>query len=118
MPRYGGKVDNAAKFRHPLFLSVDAGRFLLSVGVVLILALSAVGCGGAASTPIGVRVGTVKIDKATVDHWNRAITLGSTVSGPLGRSGETPRQKALGLLISANWAIGAADERNLAISAK
>jgi hypothetical protein len=65
-----------------------------------------------------LRVGAVAVDRATVDHWARAIALGSTVASAPGRSSSTPRQKALDFLISANWAIDAAVERGLAISRK
>ena len=74
------------------------------------------GCGGANSAPAVLHVGTVAIDKTAVDHWTRAIALGSKVPAALGRAGGTFRQKALGFLISANWAIGAAAERGLAVS--
>ncbi|HEX3851480.1 MAG TPA: peptidylprolyl isomerase, partial [Polyangiaceae bacterium] len=62
-----------------------------------------------------MRVGAVAIDRASVDHWARAIRLGSTVEGITGRSSSTPREKALEFLISANWAIGEAAGRGLAV---
>ena len=116
MPRYGGKVGDATKCPHSILTSVDAWRILHSVAVVLMLTVSGAGCAGASSTPVVVRVGPVKIDKAAVDHWTRAIALGSTLSGALRQPGETPRQRALSFLISANWAIGAAAERGLSLS--
>ncbi len=83
---------------------------------VLLLAAGVAGCGGDSPSRVAVRVGTVAIEKATVDHWTRAIALGSTVEGVGGRSSSTPRQKALRFLISANWAIGAAAARGLGVS--
>jgi hypothetical protein len=83
---------------------------------VALLAAAIIGCGGDRPSRVVVRVGTVSIERATVDHWSRAIALGSTVEGVDGRSNSTPRQKALGFLISARWAIGAAAERGLGVS--
>jgi hypothetical protein len=85
---------------------------------VLALTLTAgmAGCGNGGSSPVVVRVGAIAIDRATVDHWARAIALGSTVEGVTGRSNSTPREKALEFLVSANWAIGEAAERGLRVS--
>jgi hypothetical protein len=83
---------------------------------VLLAAMGAAGCASKRSNPVVVRVGSVAIDKATVDHWTRAIELGSTVEGALGWMGSTPRKKALEFLISADWAIGAAAERGLEVT--
>ncbi|HEY2719899.1 MAG TPA: hypothetical protein VGI52_09725, partial [Solirubrobacteraceae bacterium] len=84
--------------------------------MTLLLAAGAGGCGGAGSSPVVVRVGRVGVDRATVDHWTKAIQLGTVVEGELGRSSATPRQKALEFLISSNWAIGAAAERGHSVS--
>jgi hypothetical protein len=91
-------------------------RGIVAVVLALLLAAAATGCAGERSSPVVLRVGAVVIDRATVDHWARAIALGSAVAGALGRSSSTPRQKALDFLISANWAIGAAAERGLDVS--
>ncbi len=84
--------------------------------IALLLAALTVGCGSGRSSPVVVRVGRVAIDRASVDHWSRAIALGSTVAGTLGRSSSTPRQKALEFLISSSWAIGAAAEHGVGVS--
>lgn len=97
-------------------LSPGATRGLLIICVTLLLAVGAAGCGGARSSPVVVRVGTVTIDRAAVDHWAKAVELGSPLEGALGRSSSTPRQEALEFLISSNWAIGAAAEHGLAVS--
>jgi hypothetical protein len=93
-----------------------ARRSFVVVALALLGAASQSGCASDKSSPVVVRVGTVAIDRATVDHWTGAIALGSAVEGALGRSSSTPRQKALDFLISANWAIGAAAERGLDVS--
>ncbi len=89
-------------------------KLLACLALLLLPALP--GCGSDSSSPVVVRVGTVAIEKATVGHWARAIRLGSTIEGALGRSSSTPRQKVLEFLISSNWAIGAAAERGLGVS--
>jgi hypothetical protein len=96
--------------------ALRAGRGILAAGAILLVGAGGTGCASDKSSPVVIRVGTVAIDRATVDHWTRAITLGSAVEGTLGESSSTPRQKALDFLISANWAIGAAAERGLDVS--
>jgi hypothetical protein len=91
-------------------------RSFAVVVLALLLLAGTTGCGSAGPSPVVVRVGTAKIDRATVDHWTRAIALGSTVEGVTGRSSSTPRQKALEFLISADWAIGAAADHGLVVS--
>jgi hypothetical protein len=117
MPRSGRR----AKLSKALLCRVSGGA-LASVASLL-LAAGLAGCGGASATPsdsssreVVARVGAVAIDRRAVEHWARAIALGSTVAGSLGQSTPTPRQKALEFLISANWAIGAAAQRGLAVS--
>jgi hypothetical protein len=96
--------------------SLEARHGLLVACAGLLLAGGLCGCAGARSSPVVIHVGMATIDRATVDHWTRAIELGSAIEGVLGRSSSTPRQKALDFLISANWAIAAAAERGLGIS--
>ena len=99
----------------PAFL-LGAKRGIAAVALMLMCAAGAAGCGSDGPSPGVVRIATAAINKATVDHWARAIALGSAVEGVAGRSSSTPRQKALEFLISANWAIRAAAERGLEIS--
>jgi hypothetical protein len=92
-----------------------------TLAVVLLLAAALVSCAGAGgsdatSSEAVARVGAVVIDRATLDHWARAISLGSVVAGVPAGSSLTSRQKALEFLISANWAIGAAAEHGLVVS--
>jgi hypothetical protein len=108
-PRLLLKLIHSLTGRRGVFATVAA--LLLAAGIAGIA-----GCAGGSSSPVVLRVGPATIDKATVDHWTRAIALGSTVAGSLGRSSATPRQKALSFLISANWAIGAATEHGVAVS--
>jgi foldase protein PrsA len=85
------------------------------IGVVL-AAATLIGCSGAASSPVAVRVGDLSIDQATVEHWAKAIGLGSAVGASLGRTAGTPRARALDFLISANWLIGEAADQGLPVS--
>ncbi len=117
MPRGVRRVVQILKPRLSIALSPGARRAFLVAGALPLLAAGTAGCASNSSSPVVLRVGAVAIGGTTVDHWTRAIALGSTVAGALERSSATPRQKALDFLISANWAIGAAAERGLAVSA-
>jgi hypothetical protein len=116
MPRSVRRGVQIRELRRSIAHSLDARGSFLAAGAVLLLAAGVTGCGGGKPSPVVLRVGAVAIDRATVDHWTRAIALGSAVAGALGQSSATPRQKALDFLISANWAIGAAAERGLVVS--
>ncbi len=96
--------------------ALGARRRFVAIALMLMVLAGAAGCGGDKRSPVVVRVGEVTIDLATIDHWTRAITLGSAVESVTGRSRATPRQKALEFLISANWAIAAAAEHGLEVS--
>jgi hypothetical protein len=117
MPRSGRR----AKLSKALLCRVREGA-LASVASLL-LAAGLAGCGGASATPsnsssreVVARVGAVAIDRATVEHWARAIQRGNSVATALGKISGTPPQRALGFLISANWILGEAEEQGLAIS--
>jgi hypothetical protein len=110
MQKLGGRIPSSVAF------SLSARGKLVVVALALIVPVWAAGCGNDKQSPVIVRVGEIAIDRATVDHWTRAIALGSTVEGVTGRSSSTPRQKALEFLISADWAIGAATEQGHEIS--
>jgi hypothetical protein len=91
-------------------------RIAAAAVLALLLAAGVAGCSSDSASPVVVRVGRLEIDRATVDHWARAITLGSPVDAAFGKSA-TPRQKALDFLIAADWAIGSAAEHGRAPSA-
>jgi PPIC-type PPIASE domain len=82
------------------------------------LALAAVAGSGCGSTPrpVVVHVGSVAIERSTVDRWAKAIGLGGAGTASLEGAGGTPREKALGALISANWLIAEATRQGLAPS--
>jgi foldase protein PrsA len=63
-----------------------------------------------------VRVGDVVIGQRDVAHWTGAIALRSELGSPLGKLHGTPREQALEFLISAQWLIGEAADRGLAVS--
>ena len=63
-----------------------------------------------------VRVGDVQIGRAVVEHWARAIELGGAATSPLAPARGTARERALDLLISANWLMGEARDRGLGVS--
>jgi foldase protein PrsA len=74
------------------------------------------GCGGSVQGPVAVRVGDITLGASAVNHWTKAIGLGSEVDRSLGKSHGAPREQALHFLISASWLIGEAAERGLAVS--
>jgi hypothetical protein len=63
-----------------------------------------------------VQVGSASIAQATVDHWASAIRRGNGVGASLGRSGGTPRERALDFLIASHWLIGQALRDGLLVS--
>ncbi len=73
---------------------------------VTILALSAVGltaCGAGSVGPAVVHVGTTSIGKTDVEHWARVVQRGGGFQQLRAGQQGTPRQRALGMLISADW---------------
>ncbi|HXP36457.1 MAG TPA: peptidylprolyl isomerase [Solirubrobacteraceae bacterium] len=77
--------------------------------------LAVIGCGGTGSAP-AVRAGGASFDVSTVAHWTRAVGLEGGIATSLARPAGTAREKALDLLIAANWLIGEASARRLAVS--
>jgi hypothetical protein len=119
MPRYARKVGQIPEIRRmwpPSILPPPRARRSILAVVLALVAAGTSGCGSDGSSTVVLRVGAVAIDRDTVDHWARAIALGSAVTGAVGRSSSTPRQKALDFLISVNWAISAATEHGLGVS--
>jgi hypothetical protein len=117
MPRYGRKVWLSGALRR------TAIRGALGVLGALALAGALAGCGSASGTSSGdspsqvvVRVGDARIDRGEVEHWARAIARGSSVGTALGKGSGTPRERALGFLISSKWIIGELEEEKLSIS--
>ncbi len=78
-----------------------------------VLALSA--CGGD-SSPVVARVGDAEISKAAVEHWARALERGAAGEGLRPPQQGSPKQRALGLLISADWIDGEAAREGVAPS--
>jgi foldase protein PrsA len=78
---------------------------------VLLAVIGLVGCGDASRERPVVRVGDVSINRATVNHWAKAIALGGGAGGALGGGAGSPRRRALRFLISAQWMIGEARDR-------
>jgi hypothetical protein len=82
---------------------------------VLALATSAVGCGESASRPAPVQIGQIRIEPATVKHWERAISLRAVVTHSSARSRDSQRAQAVKFLISGDWLIGEAARQGLAL---
>jgi hypothetical protein len=81
------------------------GLLVSAVSVVVLVASS---CGG--QSVIAVRVGSVAISNATLDHWEFIARHESK------HSRFTPREHALDFLIFSHWLIGEASQRHLAIA--
>lgn len=65
------------------------------------------------SDSVVARVGQTAITEAAVDHWMPAMASGLVAPDPSTQQRQTPRQQALGFLISSAWLIGEAAERGL-----
>jgi hypothetical protein len=93
---------------------LKSSRLATAVGAGLLVALAtaASGYGGISQNdPVVVHAVTTQIRRSTVLHWERAIRLGA-VSAP----GTSDRTRAIGYLISGNWAIEEAAKEGLAAS--
>lgn len=89
---------------------------IAATAAALLMVGGVAGCGGNTSNAVVVRVGDAPIDRATVDHWARAITLGSSAGLPPTGAHYTPREQALDFLISSDWLIGEATAQRLIVS--
>jgi hypothetical protein len=73
-------------------------------------------CGHSDTRSVVVRVGGQPITKATVDHWTSVVRRGGAFTGFRGAPhGGTPKQRALALLISADWLIGEAARQDVPV---
>jgi hypothetical protein len=77
--------------------------------------LGLVACGGTASDAVVVRVGSVAITKAAVDHWTGVVERKGAFSGFRGAPHGSAEQRALALLISSHWLIGEAARLGLSM---
>jgi hypothetical protein len=87
-----------------------------AVALALSLAGVVAGCGDDSAGPVAVRVGELQIAKGAIEHWARAIELGAAATSSLTPSRGTPRERAIDLLISADWLTGEAKEQGLEVS--
>jgi foldase protein PrsA len=87
-------------------------RHASAVGALLLIAICVGACGTASPDSPAVQVGSTTIAPATVDHWASVMAAGS----PSARQARALRERALGLLISAQWAIGEASRRGVPVS--
>ena len=94
---------------------------------LLLLTLVLTGCstarGGAngasgnhSSSEVVARIGDAVVDRGTLDHWVSAVERGGSVATALGKITGTPREKALGFLISSSWIQQEARDQGLSIS--
>jgi hypothetical protein len=79
-----------------------------AVAVSAALCFGWTGCGGTSETAVVVRIGSIAITKATVDHWTAVIKRKGGFSGFRGEPHGSAKNRALALLISSNWLIGEA----------
>jgi hypothetical protein len=82
---------------------------------IVVLLLTA--CGDKRSIVVA-RVGSVLITKATVDHWTSVVSRRPTSENNPQTKDETPRQRALDFLISAQWLMGEAARRGLRVTSE
>jgi hypothetical protein len=88
----------------------------IAVAAAMVTVVALTGCGSASHGPVVARVGAVSIGKDTVDHWAQVIRKGG-LGGGLGESLHgSPRERALGFLISSVWLTGEARREGVAIS--
>lgn len=102
------KVSRRAK------LGSAVARASVMAGLLLVAAFAA--CGGDARGPVVVRVGQAAISKATVDHWARVIERGGTLGGVREEPHDTPTQRAVAFLVSADWLSGETAVQGLTVS--
>lgn len=94
-------------------------RCISAFGAALMTLVGLAACGSGTSDSAVVRVGQTTITKATVDHWVPVMTSGLVAVSYLPKQpGQTPRQRALGFLISSEWLIGEAADEGLKVSAQ
>lgn len=89
-----------------------------AAAVALSLMLGALSsCGGTGGASVAVRIGDHVISEATVVHWTGIVDSRGAFTGFRGRpSGDTPRQRALALLISSYWLVGEAAQQGVPVS--
>ncbi len=71
-------------------------------------AIALVGCGSSGPGPTAVEVERAVISKQAVDHWTSVIGRGAVIASVTDPFVQSPRQRALTLLINSNWLIGEA----------
>jgi parvulin-like peptidyl-prolyl cis-trans isomerase-like protein len=117
VPRAPAKERHCGRWSDATVETARPGRGAQCGMLVIVLVMICVGMGcGRSFAPAVVRVGEVSIDRATVSHWAKAISLGGEVALPVERTGETARERALSFLISSHWLIGEARDKGLIVS--
>lgn len=93
-----------------------SARHGLRPGMALATVIGLAACGGNTSLSAVVRVGGIAITQSAVEDWTTAFSRGATIWDPFRRAGQTPRQQALGFLISSYWLIGEAADQGMRVS--
>jgi len=82
----------------------------------VVLAITACAGCGSGSAAIAVRTADTPIERSAVAHWAKAVGPEVGIATWLARSADSAREKALAVLISANWLKGEAVARGLRVS--
>jgi foldase protein PrsA len=91
---------------------VRGTRRASAVGALLLIAMCLGACAATRHESPAVQVGGAAIPPATVDHWASVMAAGS----PSAHQARALRERALGVLVSARWAIGEAARRGVEVS--
>ena len=92
------------------------GRALAGAMLALLALAGPAGCGGGRSDPVAVRVGAIAIGRASIEHWASAIERGAVIANVTDPATQSPKQRALSLLISFAWLRGEAGRSGLRTS--
>lgn len=84
--------------------------------IAILAALSLTACGKAHPSPTVIRVGSIAIDKRSVDRWTTAIARGATPPSLSSSPQEPSRQQALAFLIGSSWELAEASNLGLVLS--
>jgi hypothetical protein len=85
------------------------GSSLAAPTLALLAIAGLTGCGGTQAGPAVVHVGAIAIEKASVEHWAAAIERGAVVMNVTDPAAQSPKQRAISLLISFAWLRGEAE---------
>jgi foldase protein PrsA len=91
-------------------------RAIVVTGLCALLAVGPAACGSSGDGPTVAHVGRLTIGRDAVAHWAHVLGQGASIEGLQDERHGTPTQRALGLLIDAQWINGEASRQGVAPS--